>query len=89
MDNKPDENLYSRQMAAIGAEAQGKLIVMKVFLQGLTGVGIETAKNLILAGPKQVVLYDDELVQINNLATNFYVRESDVGKTTRAAASLP
>jgi len=29
----------------------GKLIKMKVLISGLRGVGVETAKNLILAGP--------------------------------------
>ena len=51
-----DQNLYSRQLGAFGIEAQGKLIKMKVFLYGLGGVGIETAKNLILAGPNTVII---------------------------------
>lgn len=29
----------------------GKLVKMKVYLHGLRGLGIEVAKNLILAGP--------------------------------------
>lgn len=38
MEISPDENLYSRQMAALGAETQSKLIQMKVLISGLTGV---------------------------------------------------
>lgn len=83
-----DQNLYSRQLGAFGLEAQGKLIKMKVFLHGLRGVGIETAKNLILAGPNTVILHDDELVELRDLASNFYISESDVGKRTRCEASL-
>ena len=52
-------------------------------------MGIETAKNLILAGPNTVFLHDDEIVELNNLSTNFYLREEHVGKATRADASLP
>lgn len=40
---------------------QGKLIKMKVFIQGLRGLGVEVAKNLILAGPNTVFLHDDEI----------------------------
>jgi len=29
----------------------GKLIKMKVFVQGMRGLGVEIAKNLVLAGP--------------------------------------
>lgn len=40
----------------------GKLVKMRVFLYGLRGTGIETAKNLILAGPASVTLCDSEKV---------------------------
>jgi ubiquitin-activating enzyme E1 len=39
-----------------------KLTKMKVFIHGLRGLGIEVAKNLILAGPQEVVIMDNELV---------------------------
>jgi ubiquitin-activating enzyme E1 len=29
----------------------GKLIKMKVLIQGMRGLGVEVAKNLVLAGP--------------------------------------
>jgi molybdopterin/thiamine biosynthesis adenylyltransferase len=38
-------------MAVYGEETMGKLVLYKVLIQGLRGNGIETAKNLILAGP--------------------------------------
>jgi ubiquitin-activating enzyme E1 len=50
--------LYSRQIGTYGAETMGKLIKMRVFIQGMGGLGVEIAKNLILAGPKEVVIYD-------------------------------
>jgi len=56
---------------------------MKVFVLGMRGVGLEVAKNLCLAGPNTVTIADDNLVTINDLATNFYAKKSDVGKTTR------
>ena len=64
--SKIDENLYSRQIAVYGAETMGKLITMKVLVVGLRGIGVETAKNLILAGPASVVLHDDDISNISD-----------------------
>ena len=50
--------------------------------------GIETAKNLILAGPKKVVLCDPGLVKLTDLGTNFYLEEGMVGRKSRADGSL-
>ncbi len=46
-----DKNLYSRQIGTFGMETMGKLIKMKVLIVGMRGLGVECAKNLILAGP--------------------------------------
>lgn len=59
---KIDENLYSRIIATYGAETMGKLVKLRVLLVGLQGVGIETAKNLVLAGPKSVHIVDNNKV---------------------------
>jgi ubiquitin-activating enzyme E1 len=85
---KFDENLYSRQVGTYGVEAMGKLVSMRVFLYGLRGLGIEVAKNLILAGPKKIVIHDKTIVQVRDLNSNFYCTEADIGKTTRADACL-
>lgn len=87
-DKTIDQNLYSRQLGTFGLEAQGKLIKMKIFLYGLRGLGVETAKNLILAGPNTVILHDDGVVETKDLGSNFYLGEEDVGNRTRAEASL-
>jgi ubiquitin-activating enzyme E1 len=82
--SKIDTNLYSRQIGTFGMETMGKLIKMKVLIVGLRGLGVECAKNLILAGPNSVDLYDPSPVRINDLGSNFYCRESDIGKNSRA-----
>lgn len=87
-NRKLNYDAFSRVIAVYGAEAMVKLMETKVFLQGLRGVGIETAKNLILAGPHSVVLHDDEIVTINDLGSNFYCQPEHVGKVSRAEASL-
>lgn len=73
-------DLYSRQIGAFGIEMMSKLVTMNVLIVGLKGVGIECAKNLILAGPKAVTLYDDDPVRIEDLGTNFYLSEAHVGQ---------
>jgi len=83
-----DTNLYSRQIGTFGLETMGKLIKLKVLIVGMRGLGVECAKNLILAGPASVVIYDPTIVSINDLGANFYLRESHVGKLSRAAASV-
>jgi ubiquitin-activating enzyme E1 len=53
---------------------------MNILIIGLRGLGIETAKNLILAGPHRVVVHDDRPVAVADLGANFYVTENDLGK---------
>jgi len=83
-----DTDLYSRQIGTFGLETMGKLIQMNVVIIGMRGLGVEIAKNLILAGPKSVFIYDPEITKINDLGANFYLTEAHVGKTTRANGSV-
>lgn len=83
-----DTNLYSRQIGTFGLETMGKLIKMQTAIVGLRGLGVECAKNLILAGPKSVMLYDPEITKINDLGANFYTEPAHVGKVSRADACV-
>ena len=87
-DTQIDTNLYSRQIGTFGLETMGKLIKMEVVVVGLRGLGVEIAKNLILAGPKSVTLYDPEITKINDLGSNFYLEQGHVGSVSRADASV-
>ncbi len=71
-EEKVDTNLYSRQIGTFGMETMGKLIKMKILIVGMRGLGVETAKNIILVGPQEVQIFDKELVKINDLCGNFY-----------------
>ena len=66
----------------------GKLVKLKVLIVGLRGLVVETAKNIILAGPAAVHLYDPTIARINDLGSNFYLTEEHVGKVSRAEACL-
>ena len=67
---------------------------MKVLIHGLNGVGVEAAKNLLLAGPHTVTLHDEKVCEIQDLGANFYLTEADVeagasdGQAKAAAAVM-
>ena len=75
-----DTNLYSRQIKTYGIEIMKKLQNLKILIIGLRGLGIEVTKNLILTGPKEVKIYDSNKCTINDLGSNFYLSEKDIGK---------
>ena len=45
--------------------------------------GIEIAKNIILAGPKKVIIYDPNISKISDLTSNFYISIEDVKNENR------
>merc|ERR1719477_153523 len=57
-----------------------------VLISGLKGLGMEIAKNVILSGVKSVTLHDTEKVEVADLGSQFFLRESDIG-ANRAAAT--
>jgi ubiquitin-activating enzyme E1 len=67
----------SRMEGEYGAKMLGKLKQMHVLIIGLRGLGVEVAKNLILAGPHTVQLYDAGIVTVQDLNTNFYLKKED------------
>lgn len=76
-----DESLYSRQLYAIGKEAMSKITQTSVCISGLSGLGIELAKCIILAGVSKVTLHDPtDKLTYRDLASNYYVDEQLVGK---------
>nr|GMC79137.1 ubiquitin-activating enzyme E1 1-like [Ipomoea batatas] len=87
--NSPDidEDLHSRQLAVYGRETMRRLFGSNVLISGMKGLGVEIAKNLILAGVKSVTLHDEGNVELWDLSSNFVFSEDDVGKN-RALASV-
>jgi len=83
-----DTDLYSRQIGTFGMETMSKLIKMNVLIIGQRGLGVEAAKNLILAGPASVTMYDPTPVQWGDLSSAFYIKESDVGTKSRAESTF-
>ncbi|OAQ28961.1 ubiquitin-activating emzyme E1 [Linnemannia elongata AG-77] len=79
-DNVIDEGLYSRQLYVLGHEAMKKMGTSNILIIGLKGLGIEIAKNVVLAGVKSVTLYDPAPVELTDLSTQFFLTMEDIGK---------
>lgn len=73
------DNEYSRLIGAIGKDALKRLQSAKVLLVGLTGLGLEIAKNLVLMGVASLTLHDPATVQLSDLSSQFFLTEADVG----------
>ena len=76
-------NLYSRQIGTYGLNTMIKLSKLNIYIYGQRGLGIEIAKNIILAGPRSVTIFDDKKASINDLTANFYITEKDVEEGKR------
>eukprot|EP00559_Dactyliosolen_fragilissimus_P003029 CAMPEP_0184864792 /NCGR_PEP_ID=MMETSP0580-20130426/16092_1 /TAXON_ID=1118495 /ORGANISM="Dactyliosolen fragilissimus" /LENGTH=1052 /DNA_ID=CAMNT_0027363711 /DNA_START=158 /DNA_END=3316 /DNA_ORIENTATION=- len=74
-----DEKLYSRQLYVMGHEAQRRMMASHALVLGLSGLGVEVAKNCILAGISRMTLCDPNPTTSYDLGGNFYLSESDIG----------
>nr|XP_056713428.1 ubiquitin-like modifier-activating enzyme 7 [Euleptes europaea] len=81
-----DEGRYSRQLYVLGYEAMQKMATAAVLVSGMKGLGVEIAKNIILAGVKSVTVHDQHDAQWSDLSSQFYLSEKDVGQN-RAVVS--
>ena len=75
-----DTNLYSRQIKTFGIETMNKLQNLKILIIGMRGLGVEIAKNIILSGVKEVKILDQNITQIEDLGSNFFLSEENLGK---------
>lgn len=57
-----------------------RMAVSDVLIIGMSGLGVEIAKNVCLAGVKSVTLSDPTQVSVPDLGTQFFLRESDLGQ---------
>ncbi|XP_076027230.1 ubiquitin-like modifier-activating enzyme 6 [Genypterus blacodes] len=73
-----DDSLYSRQRYVLGDSAMQQMAQSSVFLSGMGGLGVEIAKNIVLAGVKAVTLHDTKLCETWDLGSNFFIRQEDV-----------
>ncbi|VDO92037.1 unnamed protein product [Soboliphyme baturini] len=79
--------LYDRQIRLWGLDTQRKIRESSVLVCGLSGLGAEVAKNLMLAGVKSLTLMDSEEVTEADLRANFFLVPEDIGKNRATASS--
>jgi ubiquitin-activating enzyme E1 len=48
---------------------------LNILIIGMSGTGVELAKNLILTGVASVTIYDNALVSMGDLSSNFCCKE--------------
>ncbi|XP_072037790.1 LOW QUALITY PROTEIN: ubiquitin-like modifier-activating enzyme 6 [Amphiura filiformis] len=84
-----DDSLYSRQRYVLGDSAMKQMAHSNVFLSGLGGLGVEIAKNVVLAGVRSLTVHDTKTATFKDLGTQFFLREEDVkASKNRAEASV-
>lgn len=83
-----DDTLYNRQRYVLGDEAMKKIRKSSVLVMGLSGVGVEVAKNLLLAGVGRVGLWDPTDVHRFDLSSNYCASDESIG-TNRVVHCKP
>eukprot|EP00038_Savillea_parva_P007534 m.170818 g.170818 ORF g.170818 m.170818 type:complete len:1074 (+) comp13295_c0_seq1:93-3314(+) len=86
--NEIDDSLYSRQRYVLGDGAMQRLAKSRVLVVGAGALGIEIAKNIVLAGPKSLTISDHRKATVSDVGTQFFLTEDDIGHN-RAVASAP
>uniref|UniRef100_A0A8C4MR66 E1 ubiquitin-activating enzyme n=1 Tax=Equus asinus asinus TaxID=83772 RepID=A0A8C4MR66_EQUAS len=77
-----------RQRYVLGDTAMQKMAKSRVFLSGMGGLGLEIAKNLVLAGIKALTIQDTEKCQAWDLGINFFLCEDDVANMRNRAEAV-
>jgi len=78
--NQDMMNLYSRQIAAFGVDTVKNILTLDILVVGVRGVGVEAAKDIVLAGPRSVTIYDPTPVSISDFGANCFLTEEHIGK---------
>ena len=82
-NNNIYNNFYSRQIGTYGLGTQEKIMKMNIFIYGMRGIGIESAKNIVLAGPKSLTIFDPNPARIRDLTSNYFLTEENVKMNQR------
>jgi molybdopterin/thiamine biosynthesis adenylyltransferase len=86
--DEDEGRLYDRQIRLWGVTAQHRMRGASVLLVTLRGLAVEVAKNLVLAGIGNLTVTDDEIVSEDDLGSNYFLRDADVGQLVCAPVIL-
>jgi ubiquitin-activating enzyme E1 len=85
---KVDEKLYSRQLYVMGHEGQRRMMASSCLVVGLSGLGVEIAKNCALAGIHALALCDPTAPTSYDQGANFYFSPSKNNRADAVVESL-
>lgn len=71
---------WSRYIGAMGIEAVAKQAESRILISGLGPLGVEIAKNIVLAGCKELILFDDVNPMADEVSGQFFITMEDVQK---------
>ncbi|KAH8025949.1 hypothetical protein HPB51_014282 [Rhipicephalus microplus] len=84
-----DENFYSRQIYVLGRDAMMRLAQSDVLISGVGGLGVEIAKNVVLAGVRSVTIHDEQVCTGVDLSSQYFLGEATVGENRASACEAP
>ena len=87
--SQADAKQYDRQIRLWGAQAQQRLSESRVLLIGLSSLGAEVAKNIVLAGIKSLCIFDPTLVAAKDSSNVFLFRPTDHGSRASDVFFVP
>jgi len=85
--SEQEAELYDRQIRLWGLDAQKRLRSSRVCVLGMSGLGCEVSKNLVLSGVKELKMVDSKLVSEEDATSQFLAPRDKIGEN-RAEASL-
>lgn len=74
-----DTDLYSRQLYVLGEDAMRKMKESNILISGMSGLGVEIAKNTVLSGVKSITIHDNKNVKLEDIGTNYYLDDKSIG----------
>ena len=80
--------MYSRQLYVLGQDGQRRMMVSSCLLIGLNGLGVEIAKNVVLAGVSQMTIVDPCPPTSYDLSANCYLQPHHLSSSSKSRASL-
>ena len=70
------------QLYVFGIAAMARMMHSNVLVSGLSGLGLEICKNVILAGVKSFYIHDPSPVTFRDLSSHFYANASDIKQSS-------
>ncbi|XP_049268865.1 ubiquitin-like modifier-activating enzyme 1 [Rhipicephalus sanguineus] len=80
-----DESFYSRQLYVLGRDAMVRMAQSDVLISGMGGLGVEIAKNVILAGVRSVTIHDEQMCTGVDLSAQYFLGEETIGENRARA----